>query len=123
MRLIRLSSDRRTAQVGAHHQKRITGVSSHIPDLTHSPATPSSNVSVPSTPHEASIGRDPMSLFVGGLDAQFWDEGRLAALFGRYGGLESIKLLKPGNHLSKVRCQQHTNKVCSKLTIKRRSPS
>ncbi|KAF7311102.1 RNA binding protein [Mycena chlorophos] len=43
---------------------------------------------------------DPTSLFVGGLEMHgpdAWDERRVTALFGKYGGLQSVKVVKPLN--------------------------
>ncbi|KAJ6575338.1 hypothetical protein B0H19DRAFT_1254903 [Mycena capillaripes] len=43
---------------------------------------------------------DPTTLFVGGLEMfgpGAWDEERVSAFFGRFGGLESVKVVKPVN--------------------------
>ncbi|KAJ7225256.1 hypothetical protein GGX14DRAFT_637859 [Mycena pura] len=43
---------------------------------------------------------DPTTLFVGGLEMfgpDAWDEDKVSALFGRFGGLESVKVVKPIN--------------------------
>ncbi|KAJ6621088.1 hypothetical protein B0H10DRAFT_2215358 [Mycena sp. CBHHK59/15] len=43
---------------------------------------------------------DPTTLFVGGLEMfgpGAWDEDRVSALFGRFGGLESVKVVRPLN--------------------------
>lgn len=42
---------------------------------------------------------DSMSLFVGGLEMMgpdAWDENKVAQVFGRYHGLQSVKLIRPG---------------------------
>jgi hypothetical protein len=41
---------------------------------------------------------DPTTLFVGGLDVSgpgAWDEGKVRTVFSRYGGLESVKFVRP----------------------------
>ena len=41
---------------------------------------------------------DPTTLFVGGLDISgpgAWDEEKVRTLFSRYGGLESVKFVRP----------------------------
>jgi hypothetical protein len=41
---------------------------------------------------------DPTTLFVGGLDISgsgAWDEEKVRTVFSRYGGLESIKFVRP----------------------------
>lgn len=41
---------------------------------------------------------DPTTLFVGGLEmygSGAWDEDRVSAFFGRFGGLESVKVVRP----------------------------
>ena len=41
---------------------------------------------------------DPTTLFVGGLDISgpgVWDEEKVRTVFSRYGGLESIKFVRP----------------------------
>ncbi|KAJ7446435.1 hypothetical protein B0H11DRAFT_2336849 [Mycena galericulata] len=43
---------------------------------------------------------DPTTLFVGGLEMYgpgAWDEDRVSAFFGRFGGLESVKVVRPIN--------------------------
>ncbi|KAJ7040393.1 hypothetical protein C8F04DRAFT_255421 [Mycena alexandri] len=43
---------------------------------------------------------DPTTLFVGGLEmygSGAWDEERVSAFFGRFGGLESVKVVRPQN--------------------------
>ncbi|KAJ7170094.1 hypothetical protein C8R46DRAFT_223301 [Mycena filopes] len=43
---------------------------------------------------------DPTTLFVGGLEmygSGAWDEVKVSAFFGRFGGLESVKVVKPLN--------------------------
>ncbi|KAJ7293117.1 hypothetical protein C8J57DRAFT_16551 [Mycena rebaudengoi] len=43
---------------------------------------------------------DPTTLFVGGLEMSgpdAWDEDRVSAFFGRFGGLESVKVVRPIN--------------------------
>ncbi|KAJ7246307.1 hypothetical protein B0H12DRAFT_1235586 [Mycena haematopus] len=39
---------------------------------------------------------DPTTLFVGGLEMT-WDEERVSAFFGRFGGLESVQVVRPLN--------------------------
>ena len=42
---------------------------------------------------------DPTTLFVGGLEASgpgAWDEAKVRQLFARFGGLESVKFVRPG---------------------------
>ncbi|KAF7339286.1 RNA binding protein [Mycena sanguinolenta] len=39
---------------------------------------------------------DPTTLFVGGLEMT-WDEERVSAFFGRFGGLESVQVVRPMN--------------------------
>ncbi|KAJ7675396.1 hypothetical protein B0H17DRAFT_135636 [Mycena rosella] len=49
---------------------------------------------------EATKELDPTTLFVGGLEMYgpgAWDEDRVSALFGRFGGLESVKVVRPLN--------------------------
>ncbi|KAJ7070828.1 hypothetical protein C8F01DRAFT_1107992 [Mycena amicta] len=75
------------------------------PGLGMSPVTPKTTDShqFPTTPTSVNeeIGRlAPTSLFVGGLEMfgpDAWDEDRVAALFGKYGGLENVTLVKPAN--------------------------
>ena len=41
---------------------------------------------------------DPTTLFVGGLDISgpgAWDEEKVRTIFSRYGGLESVKFVRP----------------------------
>lgn len=45
---------------------------------------------------------DPTTLFVGGLEASgpgAWDEAKVRQLFARFGGLESVKFVRPGRTL------------------------
>jgi hypothetical protein len=54
----------------------------------------------PGTPREAQTQRniDPTSIFVGGLDVvgqNPWSEERVKDYFSRFGGLESVKFVKP----------------------------
>jgi hypothetical protein len=86
------------------------------PELDRSPVTPKTPASTfPVTPTSPSFGIsgdspeyptvahpeggiDPTTLFVGGLEMHgpnAWDEERVANLFGRYGGLESVRVVKP----------------------------
>ncbi|KAJ6504401.1 hypothetical protein DFH09DRAFT_292099 [Mycena vulgaris] len=47
---------------------------------------------------EAAKELDPTTLFVGGLEMfgpAAWDEDRVSAFFGRFGGLESVKVVRP----------------------------
>lgn len=47
---------------------------------------------------EESKELDPTTLFVGGLEMfgpGAWDEERVSAFFGRFGGLESVKVVRP----------------------------
>ncbi|KAJ7492410.1 hypothetical protein FB451DRAFT_531569 [Mycena latifolia] len=49
---------------------------------------------------EAPKDLDPTTLFVGGLEMfgpGAWDEDRVSAFFGRFGGLESVKVVRPLN--------------------------
>ena len=46
---------------------------------------------------------DPTTLFVGGLETfgpGAWDEAKVENFFARFGGLESVKLVRPGGCLS-----------------------
>lgn len=45
---------------------------------------------------------DPTTLFVGGLEMSgpsAWDEDRVKSFFSRFGGLESVKVVRPGKEL------------------------
>lgn len=58
----------------------------------------------PSLTHGDSQGSiDPMSLFVGGLEVlgpSAWDEERVRQHFGKYGGLQHVKFVKPFNAIT-----------------------
>jgi len=92
------------------------GSLSHTPTSARSPVTPWTPGSVfPPTPtltsefpsrsdlsaYEADHAEkiiDPTSIFVGGLDMQgpnVWDERNIHQLFGKYGSIQSIKLVRP----------------------------
>jgi hypothetical protein len=46
---------------------------------------------------------DPTTLFVGGLETfgpGAWDETKVEKFFARFGGLESVKLVRPGGYMS-----------------------
>ncbi|KAF8433581.1 hypothetical protein L210DRAFT_975593 [Boletus edulis BED1] len=46
---------------------------------------------------------DPTTIFVGGLEMfgpNAWDEGKVRALFSKYGGIEAIKVIRPSNKRS-----------------------
>lgn len=41
---------------------------------------------------------DPTTIFVGGLEMfgpNAWDEGKVRALFSKYGGIEAVKVIRP----------------------------
>ncbi|KAF7307104.1 RNA binding protein [Mycena indigotica] len=72
------------------------------------PTTPATSVSEDDTtgkdasyfPGGEPKGIDPTSLFVGGLEMygpDAWDEHRVTALFEKYGGLQSVRVVKPTN--------------------------
>jgi hypothetical protein len=92
------------------------GIVPPTPELDRSPVTPKTPASTfPVTPTSPSFGIsgdapeyptvvhpegeiDPTTLFVGGLEIHgpnAWDEERVTNLFGRYGGLESVRVVKP----------------------------
>ncbi|TFK36928.1 hypothetical protein BDQ12DRAFT_686103 [Crucibulum laeve] len=51
-------------------------------------------------PHHIERELDPTTLFVGGLEMfgpGAWDETKLQAVFGRFGGLENVRLISPQN--------------------------
>ncbi|KAF8559994.1 hypothetical protein OG21DRAFT_1502343 [Imleria badia] len=46
---------------------------------------------------------DPTTIFVGGLEMfgpNAWDEGKVRALFSKYGGIETVKVIRPTNKRS-----------------------
>lgn len=46
---------------------------------------------------------DPTTLFVGGLETfgpNAWDEAKVEAFFAKFGGLESVKVVRPGKCVS-----------------------
>lgn len=49
---------------------------------------------------------DPTTLFVGGLETfgpGAWDEAKVERFFARFGGLESVKVVRPGGfHLQRI---------------------
>jgi hypothetical protein len=50
---------------------------------------------------------DPYTLFVGGLETfgpGAWDEAKVERYFARFGGLESVKVVRPGKCLSSEYC-------------------
>ena len=55
---------------------------------------------IPSLPEEMKVGpvHDPTTVFVGGLEMRgpkAWDERKLRVLFSKYGGIKSVKVVRP----------------------------
>jgi hypothetical protein len=53
--------------------------------------------------HRPARELDPYTLFVGGLETfgpGAWDEAKVEGYFARFGGLESVKVVRPGKCLS-----------------------
>ncbi|KAF5388553.1 hypothetical protein D9757_004610 [Collybiopsis confluens] len=97
----------------------------NTPDLVRSPVTPKTPSSlVPPTPTSLYVeehaqpfskeltrnfsykseeiapgdeNTDQMSLFIGGLESMSWDERRIFDIFERFGGLESVKIVRPNS--------------------------
>jgi hypothetical protein len=77
------------------------------PDFTASsitPVTPKNASGFPRTPRSGNLEMmpngcegpyfDPLSLFVGGLPP-YWEEENVKEIFQRFGGLESVKVIRP----------------------------
>ena len=59
------------------------------------------NTTIPLRPREWAKEVDPTAVFVGGLDApENWDEVKLQHIFGRFGAIESVQLVKPRTLMS-----------------------
>ena len=68
---------------------------------------------IPSLPEEMKVGpvHDPTTVFVGGLEMcgpMAWDEHELQVLFSKYGGIKSVKVVRPSQlpHFSQSCCSQ-----------------
>lgn len=97
------------------HEQILDMPSPPMPSLGMSPITPKTPGSqFPITPTSSTMGiegmplcfengereLDPTTLFVGGLEMHgpaAWDEGRVTNVFAKYGGLQSVKVVRPAN--------------------------
>ncbi|KAL1737600.1 hypothetical protein EV714DRAFT_266399 [Schizophyllum commune] len=97
------------------HEQVLEMPSPPMPGLGMSPITPKTpGTQFPITPTSSTMGMegvsfgydgkdrelDPTTLFVGGLEMHgpsAWDEERVANLFAKYGGLQSVKVVRPPN--------------------------
>ena len=95
------------------HEQVLEMPSPPMPGLGMSPITPKTpGTQFPITPTSSTMGMegmsfgydgkdrelDPTTLFVGGLEMHgpsAWDEERVANLFAKYGGLQSVKVVRP----------------------------
>ena len=54
------------------------------------------SITTPFRPREWAKEIDPTAIFVGGLEVpDSWDEGKLRRVFGRFGSVEEVQLVKP----------------------------
>ncbi|KAL1748988.1 hypothetical protein HDZ31DRAFT_79329 [Schizophyllum fasciatum] len=97
------------------HEQVLEMSSPRMPGLGMSPITPKTpGTQFPITPTSSTMGMDglpfgydgkereidPTTLFVGGLEMHgpsAWDEERVGNLFAKYGGLQSVKVVRPAN--------------------------